>query len=106
MTTELAGVVALLGAGKMGEALLSGLLRAGTPAADLIVTTRRSERGDYLADRYGVQAVDTKTAAERADTLVLAVKPQDMGTLLDELAPVLPSGSLVVSMAAGITTEF
>src|SRR6476620_9590353 len=97
--------VAVLGAGKMGEALLSGLLRAGIPAAQLLVTARRPERADYLADRYGVDAVDTAGAAERADTLVLAVKPQDMGTLLDELAPVLPSHKLVVSMAAGITTE-
>ncbi|MDQ1687984.1 MAG: pyrroline-5-carboxylate reductase, partial [Frankiaceae bacterium] len=59
-----------------------------------------------LSDRYGVAAVDTEQAAERADTLVIAVKPQDMGALLDELAPVLPADKLVVSMAAGITTEF
>ncbi|MDX6226595.1 MAG: pyrroline-5-carboxylate reductase [Frankiales bacterium] len=98
--------VALLGAGKMGEALLSGLLRAGTPPAELLITTRRPERAAYLSDRYGVAAVDTEQAAERADTLVIAVKPQDMGALLDELAPVLPADKLVVSMAAGITTEF
>jgi pyrroline-5-carboxylate reductase len=98
--------VALLGAGKMGEALLSGLLRAGTAADDLLVTARRSERAAYLADRYGVAAVDTAQAAQRAETLVIAVKPQDMGALLDELAPVLPPDKLVVSMAAGITTEF
>ena len=41
-----------------------------------------------------------------ADTLVLAVKPQDMGTLLDEIAPVVPAGTLVISVAAGITTAF
>jgi pyrroline-5-carboxylate reductase len=98
--------VAVLGAGKMGEALLSGLLRAGTAAANLLVTARRPERAGYLADRYGVQAVDTETAALRADTLLLAVKPQDMGALLDELAPVLPADKLVVSIAAGITTDF
>jgi pyrroline-5-carboxylate reductase len=98
--------VAVLGAGKMGEALLSGLLRSGRPAKDLVVTARRSERGDYLAERYGVDSVDTATAAQRADTLVIAVKPQDMPALLDELAPVLPADKLVVSMAAGITTEF
>ena len=98
--------VAVLGAGKMGEALLSGLLRAGTPAAQLLVTARRTERAGYLADRYGVAAVTTAEAAERADTLLIAVKPQDISALLDELAPVLPAHKLVVSMAAGITTEF
>ena len=96
--------VAVLGAGKMGEALLAGLLRGGVPAPQLLVTTRRPERGDYLADRYGVTAVKTEEAATRADTLVIAVKPQDMGALLDELAPVVTPDRLVVSMAAGITT--
>lgn len=96
--------VAVLGAGKMGEALLSGLLRAGTAPSDLLVTTRRPERADYLRERYKVEAVDTAVAAARADTLVIAVKPQDMGVLLDELSSVVTADRLVVSMAAGITT--
>src|SRR5260370_37207447 len=41
-----------------------------------------------------------------ADPLVLAVKPQDMGRLLDEIGPVVPAGTLVISVAAGITTSF
>jgi pyrroline-5-carboxylate reductase len=98
--------VAVLGAGKMGEALLSGMLRSGTAAADLVVTARRSERAATLRDRYGVDVVGTEQAAAVADTLIVTVKPQDMGALLAELAPHCPPDRLVVTAAAGITTSF
>jgi pyrroline-5-carboxylate reductase len=75
-------IVAILGTGVMGETLLSGLLRAGRRAEDLLVTNRRPERGKDLQDRYGVEVVDNATAARRADTLALVVKPQDMGALV------------------------
>lgn len=97
-------MIAILGAGKMGEALLSGVLRAGRRPSDLRVTTRREERGVLLRERYGVEVVSNAEAARTADTLVLAVKPQDMTTLLAELD--VPAGRLVISMAAGIPTAF
>ena len=99
-------MIAILGTGKMGEALLSGLLRAGRRPSGVIAAVRREERGTELGERYGVQTADAATAAKMADTLVLAVKPQDMGRLLDEIAPVVPAGTLVISVAAGITTAF
>jgi pyrroline-5-carboxylate reductase len=99
-------MIAILGAGKMGEALLSGVLRAGRRPAELMVTTRRPDRADLLRERYGVAAVSSAEAAKKADTLVLAVKPQDMGTLLDEITSHVPPGKLVISIAAGITTAF
>ncbi len=98
--------IAVLGAGKMGEALLSGILRAGRPPAELLVTARRAERRDALEQRYGVIAVSNAAAAARAETLLLCVKPQDMGALLDEVATEIAVDRLVVSMAAGITTGF
>ena len=100
------GTVAIFGAGVMGETLLSGLLRAGRPAGELIITERRAERAAELEERYGVRALDNTEAAETADTLVLVVKPQDMETLLAEIAPHVRPGNLVVSLAAGITTSF
>jgi pyrroline-5-carboxylate reductase len=99
-------MIAILGAGKMGEALLSGVLRAGRRPTELMVTTRREERGALLRERYGVAVVSNAEAAATADTLVLAVKPQDMANLLAELRPHIPAGRLVVSMAAGIPTAF
>jgi pyrroline-5-carboxylate reductase len=98
--------VAVLGTGKMGEALLSGMLRSGTAPAEVVVTARRPERAATLRERYGVEVLGTAEAAGRADTLILTVKPQDMAALLDELAPHVPADRLVVTAAAGTTTAF
>ncbi|GAA1970218.1 pyrroline-5-carboxylate reductase [Kitasatospora viridis] len=98
--------IAFLGTGKIGEALLSGLLRAGKRPADVLVTARRADRAAELAERYGVAAVSNREAAALADTLILAVKPQDMGALMEELAPHLTPGRLVISAAAGIPTRW
>lgn len=97
-------MIAVLGAGKIGEALLSGLLSAGRSADELLFTERYSERAAELTKRYGVRAVDTATAAREADVLVVAVKPQDIEPLLDELAPVITPDTLVVSLCAGLPT--
>ncbi|KAB7746648.1 pyrroline-5-carboxylate reductase [Nostocoides sp. F2B08] len=99
--------MAIFGAGVMGETLLSGLLRAGRRAEDLVITERRPERIDELRDRYpGVRILDNVDAAELAEVLVLVVKPQDMAGLLLEISEHVRPGNLVVSLAAGITTQF
>lgn len=98
--------VAILGAGVMGETLVSGLIRAGRPPSDLLVSERRPERAQELTDRYGVDVVSNAAAASKADTLMLVVKPQDMPELLAEVAPLVRREQLVVSLAAGITTAF
>jgi pyrroline-5-carboxylate reductase len=98
--------VTVIGAGVMGETLISGLIRAGRPVESLLVGEKRSERADELRERYGVEVLGNREAARRADTVALVVKPQDMGELLEEIAPELRPGQLVVSLAAGITTQF
>ncbi|HEY5050965.1 MAG TPA: pyrroline-5-carboxylate reductase [Acidothermaceae bacterium] len=98
-------MIAVIGAGKMGEALVSGLLKAGASPDDLIITERYEERASELSQRYGVKSVSNADAAHQADTIVLAVKPQDMDTLLAELAPVVTPDRLIVTIAAGITTS-
>jgi pyrroline-5-carboxylate reductase len=100
--------VAFLGGGKMGEAVVSGLIRSGGRAPDeIIVTARREERARELADRYGVATTLSNPEAVRsADTLVLMVKPQDMETLLEQIAESVDADQLVVSFAAGIRTSF
>ncbi|GGL42984.1 pyrroline-5-carboxylate reductase [Phycicoccus endophyticus] len=100
------GTVAIFGAGVMGETLLSGLLRAGRPTDSLLITERRPERAAELTERYGVRVTDNVAAATAAQTLVLVVKPQDMGALLTEIAPYVEPDDLVVTLAAGITTAF
>jgi pyrroline-5-carboxylate reductase len=99
-------VTAILGAGVMGEALLSGLVRGGRPVEALLVGEKRPERARELAERYSVSVVSNLDATKLADTLVLVVKPQDMGGLLAEIGAEVRPGQLVVSMAAGITTAF
>lgn len=98
--------VAILGAGVMGEAVLSGLLRSGRTPDDLVVAERRPERAEELHQRYGVRVVDNVEAARSSTVVLLVVKPQDMGAVLDEIAPVITPETLVVSLAAGITTAF
>ena len=96
--------IAILGAGKIGEAMLSGMLTAGRPAGSLLFTERYPERAVELEQRYGVRSVDVPTAAQEADVLIVAVKPQDIEPLLDDLRPAITPGTLVVSLCAGLPT--
>jgi pyrroline-5-carboxylate reductase len=98
--------VAVIGAGKIGELVLSGLLRAGWPADRLLVTARRANRGEELSARYGVRFVDNLTAVSEADVLAVAVKPQDAGSLLDEIGAKIPPDKLIISLCAGLPTGF
>lgn len=98
--------IAVLGGGKIGEALLAGMLRGGWQPARLLVAERHPERAAELRSRYRVDVVDPAEAAKRADTLLLTVKPQDMSALLEEVAPHTPADRLVISVAAGISTGF
>ncbi|WP_131787742.1 pyrroline-5-carboxylate reductase [Protofrankia symbiont of Coriaria ruscifolia] len=98
--------IAILGAGKLGEALLAGMLRSGHDPGDLFVTARRSGRAEELSARHGVEAVSNPAAAVRADVLILTVKPQDMTALIGEITNVVTPDHLVISVAAGVTTAF
>ncbi|MCD6638322.1 MAG: pyrroline-5-carboxylate reductase [Nocardioides sp.] len=97
---------AIIGAGVMGETLLSGLVRAGRRVDQIIVGEKREERARELEERYGVAVCSNREAAAKAETVALVVKPQDMADVLEEIAPELHPGQLVVSLAAGITTAF
>jgi pyrroline-5-carboxylate reductase len=96
--------IAVLGAGKIGEALLAGLLAAGQPADELVFTERHADRARELTERHGVRGVEVGEAAAVADVLVVAVKPQDIAPVLAELGAVVRPGTLVVSLCAGLPT--
>lgn len=100
--------IAFLGGGKMGEALVSGLIRAGGRREDeIMVTCRRGKRVNELADRYGIEVtLSNPEAVAWADAIVLMVKPQDMDTLLEQIKDHVKPGQLVISFAAGIRTSF
>ena len=98
-------MIAVIGAGKMGEALISGLLKAGASPDDVLITERYEARAQELTQRYGVKAVTNTEAAKLADTLVIAVKPQDMDALLAELSTSVTPDRLIVTIAAGVPTS-
>ena len=97
---------AIFGAGVMGETLVSGLIRSGRTPDDLVVTGRTPDKVNALAERHGVRVMANADAADVADSLVLCVKPQDMAALLEEIHDHVVPGNAVVSLAAGITTEY
>lgn len=99
------GVVAVVGAGVMGEALLSGLLRGDRMGDTFVVADKRQDRCAELRERYGVDIATNAEAAAEADVVVLVVKPQDIFAVTAEIADVLKPGALVVSLAAGVTTS-
>jgi pyrroline-5-carboxylate reductase len=98
--------IAVIGAGKIGELVLSGLLRAGWPVESLLATARRPERAAELTERYGVRVVDNLVAVTEADVLAIAVKPQDAEAMFVEIGAKVPAGKLVVSLCAGLPTSF
>jgi pyrroline-5-carboxylate reductase len=98
--------LAILGAGVMGETVLSGLLRAGWHADQIVATDRRLERQHELTARYGIKMLENTEAVAEAETVILVVKPQDMNELLNEISQSIKPGALVVSLAAGVDTAF
>jgi pyrroline-5-carboxylate reductase len=99
-------MIAILGAGQMGEALASGLLRAGVAPSGVVAAVRRPERAAQLRAAFGIEVLSPAEAAGLAQTLVITVKPQDMAALLAEIAPRVAPDKLVISVAAGIPTGF
>jgi len=96
--------IAILGCGKIGEALLAGLLSSDDPP-QIVVTGRRADRVEELRERYSVEATGSnRDAVHGAQLVVLAVKPQDFETLLGEIGPLLSPEQTVLSVAAAIPT--
>jgi pyrroline-5-carboxylate reductase len=98
--------IAILGAGQIGEALLTGLLSTGwREPNEIVVTVRREERAQELAERHGVRATTSNPeAVNGAAMIVIAVKPQDFDTLLGEIGGILSPEQTVLSIAAAVPT--
>jgi pyrroline-5-carboxylate reductase len=102
--------IAIIGGGSIGEALLSGLLRAGRQVKDLVVAERVGDRATYLADTYSVLVTSSVTdAVDNATFIVVAVKPADVESVLAELAEAAAEAEndsaeqVFVTVAAGIS---
>ena len=104
--------IAIIGGGSIGEALLSGLLRAGRQVKDLVVAERVPERAKYLADTYSVLVTSPTEAVENATFVVVAVKPADVEAVMAELARAAAAAEndtaeqVFVTVAAGISITY
>ena len=89
MHTETIGFI---GGGNMAAALIAGLIADGVPPDRLLVSEPDSDKREALVSRCGITTVQSNgEAADRADVLVLAVKPQQLHVVAQELAPSLSS---------------
>jgi pyrroline-5-carboxylate reductase len=98
---------AFIGGGNMGEALIKGLCSGlGVSPMRIIATDVIPERRHYMQATYGITASgDNRQAVKESDVIVLAVKPQVMPEVLEEIAPIIDGEKLVISIAAGITLQ-
>ncbi|PXX65028.1 pyrroline-5-carboxylate reductase [Nocardia tenerifensis] len=107
--------IAVIGGGRIGEALIAGLLESGRPAKDLVVVETFPERSAQIAERFGVRVTDSVAdAAVGADLLVVAVKPADVDAVMTALGKAALSDNasvgnddrdqILVSLAAGVPT--
>lgn len=101
-------MIGVAGVGKMGTALVRGLIVGHVvPRANILVSDLAPERARELAERLGVHSVHSaQELAPQSDILVLAVKPKDMPALVRSIAQVVRPDGLVISLAAGVRTAF
>jgi pyrroline-5-carboxylate reductase len=101
---KIEGTIGFVGTGNMGEALIRGLLKAGVAEPSQVVgSDPRSDRAAELVEKYGIRMTAANLeVARQADILILAVKPQVMERVLEEIGPEIHAHALVISIAAGI----
>jgi pyrroline-5-carboxylate reductase len=104
--------IAIIGGGNMGEALLSGLLRAGRQVKDLVVAERLPDRAKYLADTYAVLVTSLADAVANATFVIVAVKPTDVEAVVGEIAQVAAQADdtspeqVFITVAAGVAISY
>jgi len=105
----LPGKLGFIGGGRMGEALIQGILKTEiVAAADILVTDPVTARREYLAETYGVKSFDSSEDEHiwsECITVILAVKPQIMKDVLQSARAKVKDSHLLISIAAGIQTS-
>jgi len=100
--------LAVLGAGKLGETLIRGLIEAGViDVANITVTAGHQPRLDALREKFGISGtLSNQMAAQSADIILLAVKPQTVPVVLAEISESLGPNQLLISVAASVSVAF
>lgn len=94
--------IGIIGGGNMGEALIKGLHKNNA----LWVSEANTERTKILKKKYHLTIADIDTTVKQSKILILAVKPQDMASVLEQVKTSTLTGKLLISIAAGLTTRF
>jgi len=99
--------VGFIGAGNMGEALIKGLIAASVlPGEAIAATDIRRDRVEFLAKQFRIKTpADNGELVRGADVVILAVKPQIIAAVLREIAPAVSARTLLISIAAGVSTN-
>ncbi|HEY9775413.1 MAG TPA: pyrroline-5-carboxylate reductase [Planktothrix sp.] len=100
--------LAVVGVGKLGEALISGMLKQGDlKTSDIAGSVGHAESIERVRERLKIDVLlDNKKLVEGRDLIILAVKPQNMDKVVKEIAPILKPNQLVITVAASVTTSF
>ncbi|RLG05356.1 MAG: pyrroline-5-carboxylate reductase [Thaumarchaeota archaeon] len=99
--------IGIIGLGKVGEALVSGLLKAGKASPEtLYLCEIDEERKRVLREAYGVTFVEAREAARKSDLLIVAVQPRNVGPVVSEVGRFLPQRGILVSTAAGVSLNY
>ncbi|MGB3773359.1 MAG: pyrroline-5-carboxylate reductase [Rhodococcus sp. (in: high G+C Gram-positive bacteria)] len=98
--------IAVIGGGRIGEALIAGLIEGGLPTGNVVLAEKNPTRSDAVAAQFGILATSVIDAIEGADVIVVAVKPDDVDSVITQMSKAELNGEreqIVVSMAAGVT---
>ncbi len=101
-------MIGFIGGGNMAEAIIKGIRSHGSGVGrEIFVSEPREERRQYLKGLYEIKTTaDNKEVANSCNIIILAVKPQNMAAVLDEIADLITEDKTVVSIAAGITLSY
>lgn len=101
-------VIGIIGAGKIGEAIISGLLDQKVKSrSEIIATAKSARRAAYIKENFNIACTnDNRELINKCGVIILAVKPQVISSVLSEIAPHIKEGQLIISVAAGVTTFF
>ncbi|MEK6693120.1 MAG: pyrroline-5-carboxylate reductase [Nitrospirota bacterium] len=101
-------MIGFIGGGRMTEALIKGIVSSRQSAvSSLLVSEPREDRRKYFEQTYGIKTTESnREVASSCSIIILAVKPQDMDNVLDEIADLITEEKTIVSIAAGITFSY
>jgi len=98
--------VAIIGAGVMGEALITALISSGVNPDRITISEKREERAQELISKYSIKVASLADNVSEAEALLLVVKPQDMATVLEAIKGSINPNAVVITFAAGKTISF